>query len=153
MRRFLPAWFAGAGVGSRADTVLALLAGQRRRIEPSLPPATAPGKMRIHLFAGDFANQGAAWHYCFYQAHNRPEDLIRDMPNAYIDTAHVEACYQDFEARLDEFLLPGDVADIISRMAGANTLVIIAEPAFGGLAYALNDTPRLRYMGPLVVNV
>ncbi len=109
--------------------------------------------MRIHLFAGDFASQGAAWHYCFYQEHNRPEDITRDLPNAYIDTSHVEARYGDFEARLEEFLLPGDVADVVSRMKGANTLVIIAEPAFGGIAYALNDTPRLRYLGPLVVNV
>lgn len=144
---------AGAEVGTSAETVLAMLAGQQRRVEPSLPPETAPGKMRIHLFAGDFASQGAAWHYCFYQEHNRPEDITRDLPNAYIDTAHVEARYGDFEARLDEFLLPGDVADVVSRMNGANTLVIVAEPAFGGIAYALNDTPRLRYLGPLVVDV
>ena len=144
---------AGAEVGTSSDAVMAILAGQRRRVEPQLPPETAPGKMRIHLFAGDFASQGAAWHYCFYQEHNRPEDITRDLPDAYIDTAHVEARYADFEARLDEFLLPGDVADVVKRMNGANTLVIIAEPAFGGIAYALNDTPRLRYLGPLVVNV
>lgn len=153
LKRLWPARPVGTEVGSPANMVLAVLAGQRRRVEPSLPPPTAPGKMRIHLFAGDFASQGAAWHYCFYQDNNRPEDITRDLPDAYIDTTHVEARYGDYEARLDEFLLPGDVADVVSRMAGANTLVIIAEPAFGGIAYALNDTPRLRYLGPLVVNV
>lgn len=109
--------------------------------------------MRIHLFSGDFVNYESAWHYCFYTEANRPQDLTRDLPNAYIDTDFVEVRHGDYEDRLDEFLYNDDVADVIARMAGANTLVIIAEPAFSDLAYALNDTPRLRYIGPLVVDV
>jgi len=130
-----------------------VLTSNRRRVEPTLPPPTGPGKMRIHLFSGDFASKDTAQHYCFYTENNRPEDLTRELPDAYIDTAHVEVQFNAARTRLEEFLLPADVARYIKQMDGANTLVIIAEPAFGDLAYALNDTTRLHYLGPLVVDV
>lgn len=130
-----------------------LLASRQRRIEPQLPPATSKGKMRIHLFAGQFATVEAAQHYCFYSENNRPEDLTRELPDAYIDTDHVEVCFDDHVARLASFLLPADAAAVSRKIGTDNTMVIIAEPAFGGLAYALYDTPRLRYLGPLVVSV
>jgi hypothetical protein len=153
IKRFLPPWKTGAASSGTGLSVIERLGANRRRVEPTLPPATGPGKMRIHLFAGDFASKETADHYCFYVENNRPEDLTRDLPDAYIDTTHVEVQYNAARARLEEFLLPADVARILKQMDGANTLVIIAEPAFGGLAYALNDTTRLRYLGPLVVDV
>lgn len=147
MQRLFSAWSPGSAPDSARD----ILAGQYRRVEPQLPPPTAPGKMRIHLFSGVFESSAAAWHYCYSHGPDRPEELTRDLPDAYIDTSHVEVRFEDFGRRLDEFLLPADVAAVVHQMDGANTLVIIAEPAFGGLAYALNDTPRLRYLGPMVV--
>lgn len=120
---------------------------------PSLPPPTAPGTMRIHPFAGDFTSKDAAVHYCFGDGTDTVTGLVRDLPGASLDTDHVEVRFREAETRLGEFLLPTDAARIMQQMGPANTLVIIAEPAFGGLAYALNDTPRLRYLGPLVVRV
>lgn len=152
-KRLIPSALVGRTADRGAPSVLDLLASHRRRVEPTLPPPTGPGKMRIHLFAGDFASHEAAWHYCFFTEQNRPEDLTRELPDAYIDTKYVEMQFARAMERLEEFLLPADVATVIRKMDGANTLVIIAEPAFAGLAYALYDTPRLRYLGPMVVDV
>ncbi len=151
VKRLLPARFAGQTAGPAAVSVQDVLARQYRRVELNLPPRTAPGKLRIHLFAGEFETSAAAWHYCFYHTRGENEALARELPNAYVDTSHVEVRFDNYSRRLAEFLLPGDVARVENQMAGANTLVIIAEPAFGGLAYALNDTSCLRYLGPMVV--
>ena len=43
--------------------------------------------------------------------------------------------------------------DLIEEIDGQNTLIIIAEPAFGDLPYQLGDTDILTYMGPQVVNI
>lgn len=153
LKRLLPAWLNGPAGGNAGVSVLDMLASHRHRVEPTLPPPTPQGTMRIHLFAGDFANKDAAWHYCFYNESARPEDLTRELPDAYIDTTHVETRFENYVERLAEFLQPADAARVTKQMNGANTLVIIAEPAFGGLAYALNNTSRLTYIGPLVVNV
>ena len=151
MKRFLPIWFSGPEPDTPAISAVDILARQYRRVELTLPPRPGPGKKRIHLFAGDFASSAAAWHYCFYHTRDETEALAGDLPNAYLDTSFVEVRFEDFPRRLPEFLRPMEVADVITQMDGANTLVIISEPAFGDLAYALNDTPRLRYLGPMVV--
>lgn len=153
LKRLLPSFLTSSEKGQTSVSVLELLASKRRRTEPQLPPPTPFGKMRIHLFAGSFASEDAARHYCYYTEKNRPEDLTRELPDAYIDTAHVEVCYDDSLNRLSSFLLPADAAAMHRKMGENNTLVIIAEPAFAGLAYALNHTQRLQYLGPLVVRV
>lgn len=153
LTRLLPSFLTPSGHQQPTLSVLDILASKRRRTEPQLPPPTSFGKMRIHLFAGGFASEDAARHYCYYTENNRPEDLTRELPDAYIDTAHVEVCYNDALNRLSSFLLPADASAMHAKMGDKNTLVIIAEPAFAGLAYALNDTARLTYLGPLVVRV
>lgn len=151
LRRFLP--LPRAPHPSVTSSPLEILAAVKRRPEPQLPPETPAGKMRIHLFSGNFASRKAAYHYCFFAEGNRPEDLTRELPHAYIDTAHVEARFGDHIDRLYEFLEPEKAAAMTTRLAGKNTMVIISEPAFGGFGYALHDTDRLSYLGPLVVDV
>ena len=151
LKRFLPAWFAGPALDGPAVSVHDILAGQHRRVELQSPPRTAPGKTRVHLFAGHFESSAAAWHYCFYHTRHRPTALSNDLPNAYVDTAHIEVRFEDYQRRLAEILPPSPVAALLREMDNRNTLVIIAEPAFSGLPYALNDTPYLGYLGPLVI--
>ena len=53
----------------------------------------------------------------------------------------------------DPFIVIVSRNDIILRLSGDNTLIIITEDAFGGLPYDLDDTDRLTYLGPLIVAV
>lgn len=151
LKRFIPSLRPVPAAGLSPAVVRRMLASQPRRVEPLLPPPTPYGKLRIHLFAGNFANADMARYYCFQADGDRPADLMRELPDAYIDTTHVEVCFQDSLNRLSVFLLPADAAAMQRKMGDNNTLVIIAEPAFAGLAYALNDTTRLTYLGPLVI--
>ena len=153
LKRFLPSFRPVSAAGPSPALVRDMLDSQRRRVEPQLPPPTPYGKQRIHLFAGHFATEALARFYCFHDDGDRPAELMRDLPDAYIDPTHVEVCYENSLNRLSAFLLPADAAAMHRRMGDSNTLVIIAEPAFAGLAYALNDTSRLTYLGPLVVKV
>lgn len=151
IKRILPARFAGAAPERAAVSAKDILAQQHRRIERQSPPPTAPGKIRIHLFSGHFETSADAWLYCFDQTPDIPAPLVQDLPHAYIDMSEVEVRFEDYATRLGEFLLPGSVAQLVAKMDGGNTLVIIAEPAFAGLAYALHHTPKLQYLGPMVV--
>lgn len=112
-----------------------------------------PDKSRVHFFAGNFADRDAARHYCFYSERNVPEDLTRELPNAFIDIAHVEVVFEGHRERLSEFLDVDAVETMLREIDHKNTMIMIAEPAFGGFPYALNDTSVLTYLGPLVVDV
>jgi len=130
-----------------------LLAANRNRTRPDLPPPTPAGKLRIHLFTGHFANEQAAWHYCFHKTSTQDTALRRDLPAASIDSDFVEVCYTPILRRLSTFLTNADMRRVLDRIEAetGNTLIIIGEPAFGGLAYHLHSTDALQYYGPLVV--
>ena len=111
------------------------------------------GKVRIHVFAGDFATEEESLAYCFDApdpAH--PEPLTRDLSEATIDTAYVDTAYGAEVVPALATFFEGDVlAKLTKKISGHNTVVLISEYAFRGLPYALSDTPVLRYLGPFVV--
>ena len=128
----------------------------RRRLPAGtkIPPkAPGPDRLRLHLFSADFANAAEAEAFAFAGDEDRPTALNRSLTGAMIDTAEVEVVHGDIDTRLAEFLDPGEADDILLRMAGDNTLIIVTEHAFGGLPYDLNDTDRLTYLGPTLVDV
>ena len=125
----------------------------RGRPAPDEPASLADGKGRVHLLAGDFRNEAEARAYCYDAALNQPEQLTRDQPGAFIDTAHVEVDFGDHIARLTEIFTPPVATDLIEQIDGQNTLIIIAEPAFGSLPYRLADTDMLSYLGPQIVDI
>lgn len=115
---------------------------------------TADGQMRLHLFSADFDNAEAAHRFCYIApGPDLPVDLTRDLTGAFIDTQEVEMIHGDIRSRLLEFLTDKQADDVILRMSGDNTLILITELAFGGLPYDLNDTDRLTYLGPQIVEV
>jgi hypothetical protein len=124
---------------------------------PAIPEAAPPvpeGKMRLHLFCGHFFSEAEAEAYCYDAPdHNHPEPLTRDLPGAYIDPAFVEIGFAaDIPNRLAEFFDPDGVAERLVEIGNCNTLVMIAEDAFGGFPYSLNNTPVLAYLGAFVVH-
>jgi hypothetical protein len=130
-----------------------LLSLGRRKPTPQLGKPLPHGKTRVHFLAGYFETKDSARHYCFHSERNVPEDLTRELPDAFIDIAHVEVVFEGHRERLSEFLDPAQVDLYVRKLYGKNTLILIAEPAFGGFPYALNDTSVLTYLGAEVVDV
>jgi len=120
---------------------------------PELPPDLPEGKLRIHLFCADFADHDAAMAYCFHSDGDAPEQITRDQPGAFIDTGFVEVAHRTAATRLNDFMRAKDTDRVITKMKGANTLIIITEDAFGGFPYALTSNARVYYIGPYVVDV
>ncbi len=111
--------------------------------DSAVPPPANPN--RLHVFAGSFGMELEATDYCLTPlGKNQPEPLTRDLPDAMIDTSEVEIIFG--ETRIVSAL---PMLQPRPEVGGANTLVLIAEAAFGGLPYTLNDTPKLRYLGPV----
>lgn len=152
-KQVLPFSRSSQPIEAQPADVRAILAQRSIRRSRPLPPPTPNGKMRVHFFAGTFVDQSAARHYCFFSQDDRPEDLRRELPDAYIDTDHVDVWYGDYKSPLYNFMPEGDVTKVAAQCETDNTLVMISEPAFGGIGYALNDTSRLRYLGPRVVDI
>ncbi len=125
----------------------------RGRPAPERPHGLPEGKERIHFLAGDFRNEAAARAYCYDAIGDAPEQLTFDQPGAFIDTMHVEVSFGTHHDRLTEFLDDETVAGLLDEIDGQNTLIIIAEPAFGGLPYTLSDTDILTYLGPQIVDI
>ena len=136
-----------------ADRLHEVLAQQPRRRAPTLPPPTPQGTMRVHIFAGTFPSWDAATAYCFGSGTAAGACLDGDLPDAWVDTNYVAVRHGPAEMRLDDILSAPDAARMTERIGDATTVVLIREPAFGGLAYALNDTPCLHYLGPLVIRL
>ena len=117
-----------------------------KRMEPSdraVPPNANAN--RLHVFAGTFRSELEATDYCLTpMGKNQPEPLTRDLADAMIDTAEVEIVFG--EARI---LAALPMMTPRPDVGAANTLILIAEVAFGGLPYSLGDTPKLRYFGPV----
>ncbi len=125
-----------------------------RRAAPSPAKPTAPDQLRLHLFGADFDSAEAAHRFCYIApGPDLPVDLTRELTGAFIDTDEVEMIHDDIFPRLCEFLPEAEADDIMLRLAGDNTLILITEHAFGGLPYDLDDTDRLTYLGPQVVAV
>lgn len=123
---------------------------------PSLPELARPlpdGKLRLHLFSGDFETEDAAMKYCFHADGDAPEQITLEQPEAFIDTGFVEVVHKKIDARLSEFLDGGEADRMRAKMKGTNTLIIITEDAFGGFPYALVTTKTVYYLGPIVVDV
>lgn len=123
---------------------------RKQTSETATPPPTNPN--RVHIFHGTFGSELEATDYCLTPiARNKPEPLTRDLPDAMIITSEVEIIFGT--ARIGSALpmLSGPVSDLFREMGDDNTIVMIAEAAFGGLPYTLNDTPKLRYAGPFEV--
>jgi hypothetical protein len=151
-RRLLPFALSNFGSGFPSGIVDLLLFRSRKQ-DPKRGKPLPPDKTRVHFFAGNFENHDAARHYCFHSERNTPEDLTRELPDAFIDIAHVEVVFGGHRERLAEFLDVNGVETTLRKIDHKNTLVMIAEPAFGGFPYALNHTSVLRYLGAEVVDV
>ena len=151
LRRLLPKHRAPSF--AEVTSPLDILANVNRRPERQLPPPTPAGKMRIHLFSGNFANANAAKHYCTYADGAGKIAFIAELPHASLDHRHIEACFGEYIERLDMLMPPEKAENTALKMITDNTLVIIHEAAFGGLGYLLHDTQRLKYHGPSVVDV
>lgn len=123
------------------SALAALFSGPKPLPEAPVPPP--PGSDRVHLFAGNFGSELAATEYVFDAPDaNHPEPFTNDLPDAYVDTAFVEIAHGDrLEPALE--LITRDIIDI----GDADTLIIVSEQAFGGFPFALDDTPRARYLG------
>ncbi|MFB1026180.1 MAG: hypothetical protein QMC33_12875 [Octadecabacter sp.] len=103
---------------------------------------------RVHVFHGTFVSELAATSYCFdAPSRNEPEPLTRDLPDAMIDTTEVEIIFGTARIGSAVPMLTQYTEDLFNEIGSDNTLVLIAEAAFGGLPYSLNDTPVLRYAG------
>lgn len=110
--------------------------------DTAVPPPHNPN--RVHLFIGTFDSERAATDYCLVpMGRNKPEPLTRDLPDAMIDVSEVEIIFG--QARI-EAALP--MIAPRPEVGEENTLIMIAEAAFGGLPYTLDDTPVLSYLGP-----
>lgn len=103
---------------------------------------------RLHVFHGTFASELEATDYCLQpMGRNKPEPLTRDLPDAVIDTNEVEIIFGG--PRIGGVIpMLTNTPDGLFKMVGSdNTVILIAEAAFCGLPYKLNDTPKLRYAG------
>lgn len=135
-----------------AKVLLYPLLGNIRSQDPS-DSATPPGPPhehtnRVHVFYGTFGSELAATDYCLTPlGRNKPEPLTRDLPDAMIDTSEVEIVFG--EARVLAAIPMLNPRPDVGR---ADTIILIAEAAFGGLPYSLNDTPVLTYAGAFEVS-
>jgi len=119
----------------------------KQELSDTAPPPNAPSN-RLHVFVGTFASELEATDYCLTpMGLNKPEPLTRDLPDAMVDTSEVEIIF-------GEGRITGALPMLNPRpdIGPDNTLILIAEAAFGGLPYTLNDTPKLRYVGPAEVS-
>jgi hypothetical protein len=121
---------------------------------PVPPERLSEDKLRLHLFGADFDSAASAQQFCFGSGKpNAPEPLTMELEGAFIDTAHVEVVHGRITERLLEFLDDAEADDVLLRLGGENTLIIITEDAFGGLPYSLDDSDRLTYLGEQIVDV
>ncbi len=121
---------------------------------PTPPDRLPEDKLRLHLFGADFDDAASARQFCYGSGKpNAPEPLTMELEGAFIDTAHVEVIHGRITERLLEFLDDREADDVLVRLGGDNTLIIITEEAFGGLPYSLDDTDTLTYLGEQIVNV
>lgn len=119
--------------------------------DTAVPPVANAN--RVHLFHGTFASELEATDYCITpMGRNKPEPLTRDLPDAMIDTSEVEIIFGADRIGAAIPMLTNRPSDLVQHIGIDNTLILIAEAAFGELPYTLNDTPNLRYAGAFDVS-
>ena len=124
------------------------------REQPHAPVHLDPGHLQLHLFGANFPTRAEAEAFCTAPAGtDLPSRLTQELEGAFIDEAEVEVVHGNIQSRLLEFLSPGEADDILLRLAGDDTLIIITENAFHDLPYTLDDTRHLTYLGHIVVPV
>lgn len=122
--------------------------------QPHRPVHLDPDHMQLHLFGANFASQADAETFCTAPpGTDLPSDLTQELDGAFIDEAEVEVIHGGIQSRLQEFLSGDETDDILLRLAGDDTLIIITENAFHDLPYTLDDTRHLTYLGHIVVPV
>ncbi|AKS47245.1 hypothetical protein SAMN05444287_3115 [Octadecabacter temperatus] len=110
--------------------------------------ASSANANRLHVFHGNFASELEAVDYCITpMGRNKPEPLTRDLPDATIDTNEVEIVFGVELVGAAIPMLTQHPYGLFRQIGTSNTLILIAEAAFHGLPYTLNDTPKLRYAG------
>lgn len=120
--------------------------------EPHVPLRQDDGLLQLHLFGAQFDDRATAEAFCAPPpGTDLPSALTRELDGAFIDEAEVEVIHGDILSRLQEFLPPSEADDILLRLAGDDTLIIVTENAFHGLSYTLDDTATLTYLGPITV--
>ncbi len=125
-----------------------------RVAQPQEPVHQTRGELQLHLFAGNFPSQTAADAFCAAPPGiDQPSRLTVELDGAFIDEAEVEVIHGDIQTRLLEFLTGDETDDILLRLAGDSTLILITENAFHDLPYTLDDTPHLTYLGHIIVTV
>jgi len=114
--------------------------------DSAVPPAA--NSNRLHVFHGTFASELDATDYCLTpMGRNQPEPLTRDLPDAMIDTSEVEIIFGAARIGGAIPMLTNQPDGLFRQIGDNNTVILIAEAAFGGLPYTLNDTPKLCYAG------
>ncbi|SEM98228.1 hypothetical protein SAMN04488003_107100 [Loktanella fryxellensis] len=122
--------------------------------DPHVPVRQDDGSLQLHLFSANFDDRAAADAFCAAPpGTDQPSRLTRELDGAFIDESEVEVIHGDILARLQEFLPPSEADDILLRLAGDDTLIVVTENAFHGLSYTLDDTATLTYLGPVTVAV
>ncbi|WP_213549524.1 hypothetical protein, partial [Vannielia litorea] len=106
----------------------------------------------VHLFSGTFGAEAEAVTYVMPPMEgaviDAPAPLTVDLPEAFIDLAHVKMGHgPGLEPLLEEVFADETLLDVRHITAGADTVVVIDERATGGYPFRLTDTPRLTYHG------
>lgn len=122
--------------------------------EPRRAQRPPDGFAFIHIFAAHFENEAAARRFCYdTPTKNTPEDITRELSGAFVDTAHVEVVFGNIAARLDDFMQDGDSLLVVGSLGSDNTVIIIAEDAFGGFPFVVHSTKTLTHLGRFTVPV
>lgn len=136
------------------DAIKLIPSESTRQKGPQKPVHLDPQHLQLHLFGANFEDRAAADLFCTAPSGtDLPSPLAQEMSGAFINEAEVEVVHKDIQNRLLEFLSATEADDIMLRLAGDTTLIIITENAFGGMPYTLDDTARLSYLGHITVAV
>ena len=135
--------------------VAKLIPSESTRLEePHRPVRLDEEHLQLHLFGANFDTQTAADAFCSAPpGTDLPSPLTQELSGAFIDEAEVEVIHGAIQPRLLEFLSAEEADDVMLRLAGDDTLIVITENAFGGFPYTLDDTRHLTYLGHIIVRV
>lgn len=136
------------------DVRLLIPSESTRLKEPHKPVHLDANRLQLHLFGANFDTQHDADIFCSAPpGTDLPSRMTQELDGAFIDEAEVEVIHDAILPRLLDFLSAEEADDIMLRLGGDNTLIIITENAFGDLPYTLDDTMHLTYLGHIVVQV
>lgn len=127
-----------------------------RRAAPPPPRPLPEGQQRLHLFAGNFGSEEAARDYLFGPVDaafvDAPAPMTVDLPEAFINAEALRMGRDGgIAALLGEYFHGEALMDAVQIAAPFDTLALLPEAGLGGVAYRLQDTPSLRYLGAFEV--